>query len=128
LCVSLASFAAVTPFVASQRVYIVVAYFVIDSVRKLLDTTSFCRINCSFKRTLENKILRDTSVEFCKTVGTHDLTYGSDVWVITYNNRRIDTAEMCFLRSVAGIPQTDYGHKSWITLREQKKIVTQREF
>jgi hypothetical protein len=35
------SFAAITLCVASQRVFIVVAlvYFVIDSVRKLLDTT-----------------------------------------------------------------------------------------
>jgi hypothetical protein len=36
------SFATVTVFVASQRVFIVVsAYFVIDSVRKLLDTPSY---------------------------------------------------------------------------------------
>jgi len=31
------SFAAVTLCVASQRVFVVVVYFVIDSVRKLLD-------------------------------------------------------------------------------------------
>jgi hypothetical protein len=36
------SFAAITLCVASQRVFIVfVVYFVIDSVRKLLDTTSY---------------------------------------------------------------------------------------
>jgi hypothetical protein len=41
LCVSLVSFAAITLCVASQRVFIVVSvYFVIDSVRKLLDTPS----------------------------------------------------------------------------------------
>jgi hypothetical protein len=33
------SFAAVTFCVASQRVFIVVVYFVNDSVRKLLDTS-----------------------------------------------------------------------------------------
>jgi hypothetical protein len=38
LCVSLVSFAAITLCVASQRVFVVVVYFVIDSVRKLLDT------------------------------------------------------------------------------------------
>jgi hypothetical protein len=39
LRVSLVSFAAMTLCVASQRVFIVVSmYFVIDSVRKLLDT------------------------------------------------------------------------------------------
>jgi hypothetical protein len=32
------SFAAITLCIASQRVFIVVVYFVIDSVRKLLDT------------------------------------------------------------------------------------------
>jgi hypothetical protein len=35
------SFAAITLCVASQRVFIVVVYFVIDSVRKLLDTPSY---------------------------------------------------------------------------------------
>jgi hypothetical protein len=44
LWVSLVSFAVITLCVASQRVFVVVVvvvvYFVIDSVRKLLDTTS----------------------------------------------------------------------------------------
>jgi hypothetical protein len=41
LSVSLVSFAAITLFVASQRVFIGVSvYFVIDSVRKLSDTPS----------------------------------------------------------------------------------------
>jgi hypothetical protein len=35
------SFVAITIFVASQQVFIVVVYFVIDSVRKLLDTPSY---------------------------------------------------------------------------------------
>jgi hypothetical protein len=39
--VSLVSFAAITLYVASQQVFIVVVYFVIDSVRKLLDTLSY---------------------------------------------------------------------------------------
>jgi hypothetical protein len=42
LWVSLASFAAITLCVASQRVFVFVSvYFVIDSVRKLLDTPSY---------------------------------------------------------------------------------------
>jgi hypothetical protein len=42
LCVSLGSFAAITLCVASQRVVPKVSvYFVIDSVRKLLDTPSY---------------------------------------------------------------------------------------
>jgi hypothetical protein len=39
------SFAAITLCVASQRVFIVVVYFVIDSVRKLLDTTSWMEVS-----------------------------------------------------------------------------------
>jgi hypothetical protein len=35
------SFAAVTLCVASKRVFIVVVYFIIDSVRKLLDTPAY---------------------------------------------------------------------------------------
>jgi hypothetical protein len=42
LWVSLVSFTAIILCVASQRVFIVVVYFVIDSVRKLLDTPSYC--------------------------------------------------------------------------------------
>jgi hypothetical protein len=45
------SFPAITLCVASQRVFIVV-YFVIDSVRKLLDTPSFIRgdsLMCKFE-------------------------------------------------------------------------------
>jgi hypothetical protein len=36
------TFASITLCVASQRVFIVVVYFVIDSVRKVLDTHSYC--------------------------------------------------------------------------------------
>jgi hypothetical protein len=41
LWVSLVSFAAIAFSVASQRVFVIVVYFVIDSVRKLLDTPSY---------------------------------------------------------------------------------------
>jgi hypothetical protein len=40
LLVSLVSFAAVTLCVASQRVFVVVVYFVIEAVRELLETLS----------------------------------------------------------------------------------------
>jgi len=36
------SFAAISLCVAPQRVFVVVIYFVIDSVRKLFDTLSYC--------------------------------------------------------------------------------------
>jgi hypothetical protein len=62
-CVSLVSFAAINLRVASQRVFIFVVYFVIDSVRKLLDTSLYIYFNiiyecpgnikkCSVPRTL----------------------------------------------------------------------------
>jgi hypothetical protein len=41
LRVSLVNFVTITLCVASQRVFIFVVYFVIDSVRKLLDTPSY---------------------------------------------------------------------------------------
>jgi hypothetical protein len=37
-------FAAITLFVVSQRVFIVIVYFVIDSVRKLSDTPSYTSV------------------------------------------------------------------------------------
>jgi hypothetical protein len=50
LWVSVVSFAAITLYVASQRVFIVVSiYFIIDSVRKLLDTPS-CVCVCARAR------------------------------------------------------------------------------
>jgi len=46
LWVSLVSFASIILCVASQRVFVVdVVYFVIDSVRKLLDTPSYLKLN-----------------------------------------------------------------------------------
>jgi hypothetical protein len=46
LWVILVSFAAITLCVASQRVFIVVVYFVTDSVRKLSDTASYFAKSC----------------------------------------------------------------------------------
>jgi hypothetical protein len=40
------SFAAITLCVAPQRVFIVVVYFVIDSVRKLLESLSYIMFEC----------------------------------------------------------------------------------
>jgi len=38
---SLVSFSAITLCIASQRVFMIVVYFVIDSVREILDTPSY---------------------------------------------------------------------------------------
>jgi hypothetical protein len=54
-CVSVVSFAAITLCIASQRVFIFVSvYFVMDSVRKLLDTPSYycnCGKSCFANKT-----------------------------------------------------------------------------
>jgi len=39
-------FAAITFCVASQRVFIIVVYFAVDSVRKLLDTPPYTSTGC----------------------------------------------------------------------------------
>jgi hypothetical protein len=54
LRVSLVSLATITLCVASQQVFIVVVYFVIDSVWKLMDTPSY------FRGMQENKIHNKT--------------------------------------------------------------------
>jgi hypothetical protein len=53
------SFAAITLCAASQRMFIVVVYFVIDSVRELLDTPSY-----SFQEVSEKSSLAYHKIEF----------------------------------------------------------------
>jgi hypothetical protein len=61
LWVSLVSFATITLYVASQRVFIVV-YFVIDSVRKLFDTlVSVCLKETILKLTCYFHIINSPS-------------------------------------------------------------------
>jgi hypothetical protein len=83
------SFAAVTLCVASQRVFIVVVvvYFVIDSVRKLLDTPSYLKFR------IKNRIVRSVGTgiaaeDFQKRKKTlcADLTHPA---VMTYCPHRI---------------------------------------
>jgi hypothetical protein len=52
------SFSAVTPCVASQHVFVVVSvYFVIDTVRKRLDTPSYTSLSCVHHSVLIGSIL-----------------------------------------------------------------------
>jgi len=60
LWVSLVSFAALTLCAVPHRVFIVVVYFVIDSVRKLLDTPSYGL------KWVWNKIRNGGNVKICK--------------------------------------------------------------
>jgi hypothetical protein len=53
------SFAAITLCVASQRVFIVVSvYFIIDSVRKLLDTPSYIHFQRYFQVLMKTELGR----------------------------------------------------------------------
>jgi hypothetical protein len=54
---SLVSFAAITLCVVSQQVFVVVVYFVIDSVRKLLDTFSYCPESTKNQQLCVNNII-----------------------------------------------------------------------
>jgi hypothetical protein len=63
------SFAGITLCVASQRVFIIVVYFVIDSVRKLFDTASY---NGTQKKEMKTHYCREpdcTGCRFESTVG-----------------------------------------------------------
>jgi hypothetical protein len=63
--VSLVSFAAITLYVASQRVFVVLVYFIIDSVRKLLDTPLYM-IDLTFHGEDESRcLLGCTTVNWC---------------------------------------------------------------
>jgi hypothetical protein len=75
------NFAAITLCVASQRVFIIVVYFVIDSVRKLLDTPScvkssarivqrrfwrkFQVVTVPHRETIRRTVHKDTRGRYC---------------------------------------------------------------
>jgi hypothetical protein len=68
LWVRLVSFAAITLCVASQRVFIVVViiYFVIDSVRKLLDTHSYIRVINDLRVAVQSQFPKTVSEFWCQ--------------------------------------------------------------
>jgi hypothetical protein len=57
LYLSLVSFATIILYVASQQVFIVVVYFVMDSVRKLLDSPSYNEVPYSHHNCLSSPSL-----------------------------------------------------------------------
>jgi len=64
------SFAVVTLCVASQRVFIVV-YFVIDSIRKLLDTPSYMHFFFQYYNScLKRLCIESSSFELCINIST----------------------------------------------------------
>jgi hypothetical protein len=81
LWVTLVSFAAITLCVASQRVFVVVVYFVIDSVRKLVDTPS-CLVNSPFIITLIFRWLENNLAIWYKNVKLRIIWRSSLSWYI----------------------------------------------
>lgn len=71
----------------------------------------FQQICGTINRCLRNKTTRETKLKFYKTVAVPTLIYGSETWPLTkQEERKIEAAEMRFLRRVAGV-----------TLRDQKR-------
>lgn len=65
----------------------------------------------TIRRTLKNKTLRTTQLKFYKTMAVPMLTYACENWTLNRSDRRkIETAEMKFLRSVAGYTLLDKKH------------------
>lgn len=59
-------------------------------------------------RTLKNKTLPETQLKFYKTLAVPLLTYGCENWTLNRNNKRkLESSEMKFLRSVAGLTLLD---------------------
>ena len=75
----------------------------------------------TIRRTLKNKTLRKTQMKFYKTTAVLMLTYACENWTLNRSNRRrIETAEMKFLRSVAGYTLYDKEHNE--DIRTELKI------
>jgi hypothetical protein len=63
---------------------------------------------CSTIRTLNNKLRKDTQMKFYKVTMVPKLIYKSKIWTTTKKQEaKIETAEMNFLRSVAGYTRKD---------------------
>lgn len=75
----------------------------------------------TIRRTLKNKTLRTTQLKFYKTMAVPMLTYACENWTLNRSDKRkIETAEMKFLRSVAGYTLLDKKHNEEI--RTELKI------
>ncbi|PSN31708.1 hypothetical protein C0J52_28469 [Blattella germanica] len=72
----------------------------------------------TIQRTLRNKTRKDTMMRFYNVLAVQLLTYGSDNWALNRSGRRrIETAEMRFLRRVSGHTLRDHIRNT--TIREE---------
>ena len=66
-------------------------------------------------------VRKDTMLKFYKVMSIPTITYGSETWTVNNKNKkRIQSAEMRFLRSVAGYRLTD--RKRNIEIREELNV------
>jgi hypothetical protein len=62
----------------------------------------------TIKCTLTNKTRKDTQLKFHDVMAVPTLLYGCETWALNRSdNRKIKTAEMRFLRHVAGYTRRD---------------------
>lgn len=75
----------------------------------------------TIRRTLKNKTQRSTQLKFYTSLAVPILTYGSENWSINRaTKKKIETSEMKFLRSVAGLTLLDHQRNEHI--RQQLNI------
>ncbi|PSN48599.1 hypothetical protein C0J52_22220 [Blattella germanica] len=75
----------------------------------------------TIKRTLKNKTQKETMLKFYKTMAVPIFTYGSENWPMNREDRRtIETAEIKFLRYLAGYYLTDRMRSDYI--RDQLNV------
>jgi hypothetical protein len=67
----------------------------------------FQRMCGTIRRTLRQKTLQSTQLKFCNLMAVPMLTYESENWTINRSDKKIELAEMKFLRSVAGYTLLD---------------------
>jgi hypothetical protein len=82
----------------------------------------FQQICGTIKRTSARKVRKETLLRFYKIMAIPTSLYGSECWTLTKSQKsRLETAEMHFLRSVAGYQLID--HRRDEDIREELQII-----
>jgi hypothetical protein len=77
-------------------------------------------INQIFKPSL---VSRHTRIRIHKTLARLVLSYESEAWTIRTDERRLMSAEMCFLRRIAGYTRWDYKRNEDILTEFQISVI-----
>ena len=77
-----------------------------DDIKTKIEKFNF--INGTIRRTLKNKVRKETMLKFYKVMSLPTITYGSETWTINKNiKKKIQSSEMRFIRSVTGYRLAD---------------------